>query len=225
MNRSFHKWLLPWMRRARTLGSWQNVKVEHVFLAICDHFEPLHGTDEHGGVERLRRWSREYPALSRFHDSDGRTPRHTFFYPIEQYNARHVELLAALCRETGSEIEVQLHHDGDNEDSLRNTLHEGVGRLRSHGCLGTDPGGRPSFGFVHGNWALCNSRPDGRWCGVSRELSVLRELGCYADFTFPSAPSETQPRSVNTIGYAREQGLPSALDDLAPAVTGRTLRH
>ena len=44
------------------------------------------------------------------------------------------------------------------------------------------------YAFIHGNWSLCNSRPDGRYCGVNNELDVLRETGCYADFTLPSAP-------------------------------------
>jgi hypothetical protein len=58
---------------------------------------------------------------------------------------------------------------------------------------------RIAYGFVHGNWALCNSRPDGDWCGVNEELTVLAQTGCYADFTFPSAPSPTQPRMVNAV--------------------------
>jgi len=62
----------------------------------------------------------------------------------------------------------------------------------------------PAFGFIHGNWALCNSRPDGDWCGVNEELGILRRSGCYADFTFPSAPSPTQPRMVNTIYRAED---------------------
>ena len=62
--------------------------------------------------------------------------------------------------------------------------------------------GAIAYGFVHGNWALNNARPDGRWCGVNDEIRVLRETGCYADFTFPSAPSPTQPPSVNQIYYA-----------------------
>jgi len=70
----------------------------------------------------------------------------------------------------------------------------------------------PAFGFIHGNWALCNSRPDGDWCGVNEELGILREAGCYADFTFPSAPSPTQPRMVNAIYRATDTGLPRACD-------------
>ena len=39
-------------------------------------------------------------------------------------------------------------------------------------------------------------------CGVNNELEVLRETGCYADFTLPSAPSEGQTRTINRIYYA-----------------------
>ena len=63
------------------------------------------------------------------------------------------------------------------------------------------------YGFIHGNWCLDNSRRDGDWCGVNNELQVLRETGCYADFTLPSAPSDTQTRKVNAIYYATDDPL------------------
>src|SRR6202043_585670 len=64
--------------------------------------------------------------------------------------------------------------------------------------------GEVAYGFVHGNWALDNSRPDGRWCGVNNELDILRQTGCYADFTLPSYPSPTQTRKINSIYYATD---------------------
>jgi hypothetical protein len=66
------------------------------------------------------------------------------------------------------------------------------------------PDGRVAWAFVHGNWALDNSRPDGRWCGVDNELIVLADEGCYADFTLPSAPDVTQTRTINSIYYAKD---------------------
>jgi hypothetical protein len=65
--------------------------------------------------------------------------------------------------------------------------------------LARDPDGRPRYAFIHGNWALGNGRRDGRDCGVDDEIALLFETGCYADFTFPSAPDETQPNIVNRI--------------------------
>jgi hypothetical protein len=58
------------------------------------------------------------------------------------------------------------------------------------------------YAFIHGNWALDNARPDGRWCGVNDELTILLETGCYADFTQPAAPDPSQTVTVNSIYYA-----------------------
>jgi hypothetical protein len=137
-------------------------------------------------------------------DSDGRTPRHTFFYPIDEYDPELIDALAGLCRAGYGEIELHLHHDNDNAENLRRTLLEAVDCFRGrHGLLGRDRRtGMAAFGFVHGNWALDNSGPDGRWCGVNNELDVLRDAGWYADFTFPSVPSPTQPGKINSIYYA-----------------------
>jgi hypothetical protein len=53
---------------------------------------------------------------------------------------------------------------------------------------------------------------------VDAELPLLFRTGCYADFTFPSAPDETQPNIVNQIYWpkddlarsrAHERGTPS----------------
>ncbi|HEY62419.1 MAG TPA: hypothetical protein G4N95_07195 [Anaerolineae bacterium] len=38
-------------------------------------------------------------------------------------------------------------------------------------------------------------------CGVNDELTILRECGCYADFTFPCL-NKAQPAMLNTIYYA-----------------------
>ena len=220
MLRSLDRWLIPWLK-SRNARCIETASCQHVFLAVCDHFEPLHRTDAAGAAQRLERWEREYPLFAgSVRDSSGRGPRHSFFYPVEQYDVTHVERIAGLCKATGSEIEVQLHHDGDTETSLEQKLRAGIEKLRGHGVLTRDRDGEPRFGFVHGNWALCNSRPDGRWCGVPTELRLLRRLGCYADFTFPSAPSETQPRSANTLGYATECGSCVALNSLAAARVG-----
>jgi hypothetical protein len=67
-----------------------------------------------------------------------------------------------------------------------------------------DPTGRIRYAFIHGNYALDNARPDGRWCGVNDELTVLIETGCYADFTLPSAPNPTQTRTTNAVYFATD---------------------
>jgi len=156
---------------------------------------------------RVRRWVSENPKRFReFRDAVGRSPQHTFFYPAEEYVPEPINRLAELCHQGFGEVEVHLHHDNDTADNLRRTLTEFRHALADrHGLLGRDAQGEPRYAFIHGNWALCNSRPDGRWCGVNNELDVLRETGCYVDMTLPSYPSATQTRAVNRIYYAVDQ--------------------
>jgi len=155
----------------------------------------------------VERWVRDYPRrFGGLADSDGRPPRHTFFHPLEEYDPAHLDGLAELCRDGFGEVEVHLHHDRDTSDALRRRLLDHAETLAGrHGLLSRErSSGELRYGFIHGNWALDNSRPDGRWCGVNDELDVLRETGCYADFTLPSAPSRAQTRTINSIYYARD---------------------
>jgi hypothetical protein len=173
----------------------------HLLFAICDHYEPLWGgAPPAQGLARVRAWSEGYAAnLGAFRDADGRPPRHTFFFPGEQYAPEFLEPLAGLTRAGFGEVEVHLHHDGDSPEGMRRSLDRALEEFGRHGHVSRDGAGRPRWAFVHGNWCLANSRRDGRWCGVDAELPLLHEAGCYADFTFPSAPDETQPGVVNRI--------------------------
>lgn len=179
-----------------------------VFFAICDHYEPrCYGVDHETAVARVDRWCAEYPRLfERFHDSDGRVPQHSFFFPQDEYHPEYLDRLAELCGDGWGDVDIHLHHDNDTASGLHDKLEEFRDTLfHRHGLLRRDPlTGEIVYGFIHGNWALCNCRPDGRWCGVDQELTVLRETGCYADFTSPSAPCDTQTRTINSIYYATD---------------------
>jgi hypothetical protein len=178
----------------------------HLLLCIADHYEPCTGgASAERADARVERWLTEYPRLfGGFRDSDGRPPRHTFFYPMEQYNPEHVAALAQLCRAGFGEVEIHLHHDNDTAENLRQQLLLFKKILvEDHGLLPRRRAtGEAVYGFVHGNWALNNSGPHGRHCGVANELDILRETGCYADFTLPSAPEPAQTRTINSIYYA-----------------------
>lgn len=183
----------------------------HLIFAICDHYEPKRGgVSAEKARARVQQWVDEYPRLfDRFRDVHGQPPQYTFFYPADEYDEELVEMVAGLCRRGYGEVEVHLHHDADTADNLRDTLLQFKRTLHErHGLLARDrTTGEVVYGFIHGNWALDNSRRDGRWCGVNNELDVLRETGCYADFTMPSAPSDTQTRKVNSIYWAVDDPL------------------
>jgi hypothetical protein len=125
---------------------------------------------------------------------------------MEQYVEEDLEALADLCRAGYGEVEVHLHHDGDNSRALRRKFLDYKALLAErHGLLARDAQtGEVTYGFIHGDWALDNSSPDGSRCGVNDELDVLMQTGCYADFTLPSVPSPTQTRKINSIYYAQD---------------------
>lgn len=199
----------------------------HVLICIADHFEPQNGhVPPEQASARVEAWVDSYPRLfGQFRDSDGRPPRHTFFFPIDEYDADHLDPIAGLCRRGFGEVEIHHHHHHDTADALRERLLRFKRLFRDrHGLLASSKlTGEVMYGFVHGNWALDNSRPDGCWCGVNNELDILRETGCYADFTMPSAPSPTQTRKLNSIYYAIDDPQrPKSHDRGVDAASGLT---
>ena len=173
----------------------------HLLFCYCDHWEPLWNqvSDEIADA-RVATWATEYPKLaSEFRDAEGRTPKHSFFFPGEQYRPRWLDTLADFTKRGLGEVELHLHHDGDTRAKLKDDLLRYLGELATHGHLPRDADGRLRYAFIHGNWCLANARKDGTYCGVDDEIPLLFETGCYADFTFPAAPNESQPNIVNQI--------------------------
>jgi hypothetical protein len=203
-----HVWLGSYIKDALFLHkNLSEHKPVHVMFCHVDHFEPKW---QNPGIEierdRVNEWVNNYPKLAENHrDADGCFPKHTFFYPAEEYRPEHLEKLAALVEAGYGEVEIHLHHDNDTSEGLFEKLREFKKQLLEHNLLRKNfEGQKLRFGFIHGNWALDNSRKDGRLCGVNNELIVLKNAGCYADFTLPSAPSETQTKKINSIYYAKD---------------------
>lgn len=218
-------WLPSYVRQTARRWAGQPRGEVHMLLCIADHFEPyLGGASQAVADARLARWVQDYPQLfGQFRDTDGRPPRHSFFYPIEDYRPDVLDPLADLCRGGFGEIEIHLHHDRDTAESLRRTLTEAKEILaKRHGQLAHDrQTGEIRYGFIHGNWALDNSHPNGCACGVNNELNILRETGCYADFTMPSAPNRAQTRTINSIYYSVDDPLrPKSHDSGTPVGIG-----
>ena len=175
------------------------------------------------GMARVAHWQRRWPEIAAAapRDASGRPPKFTFFYPQEEYEHEILSALEGMHRDGIADVDVHIHHDNDTNAGFRekitsfcNRLHEHHGFLRMHH-------GRLVFGFIHGNWALDNSRPDGRWCGVTGELQALRDLGCYADFTMPSLPSATQGHIANRIYWTTgDPTKPRGFDHGLDAVPG-----
>ena len=185
----------------------------HLFFLYTDHFEPGQRFD------LVERWLNEYPKLaSRHHDSDGRPVQHTWFYPAEQPIDRNMEALKTLVAAGYGEAELHLHHGNDTPQSGEARFRQGVAYFQKFGFLkGTD--GRSHFAFIHGNWGLDNSL-GAAFCGNSRELRMLKQLGCFADFTFPSLWQSSQPAWVDGIEEVTDTDLPKSYDHGIPVAAG-----
>jgi hypothetical protein len=214
-------WFIPYLKGL--LLTRKSSQKKHIMFCFVDHYEPqwklttgISATrvdvtcPDKIDIERSRvdRWCKEYPEVALRHtDADGVHPQHSFFYPEEEYRYEHLAKLSDLCARGFGEIEVHLHHDDDTSDNLRITLERFTHMLHEeHGAFTlNERTGKYNYSFIHGNWSLCNSRADGKFCGVDDELIILNETGCYADFTFPSAPCGTQTSKINAIYYAENK--------------------
>jgi hypothetical protein len=194
-------WLVPYLKDCLR-KSLRPARTKRAWVAVTDHYEPLGmGVSVETALGRVAQWREKLPRIASDapRDADGQCPQYSFFYPQEEYRRDLLDGIAEMVGLGIGDVEVHLHHDNEQRESFIQKITEYCRRLTNdHGLL-RQQNGRTVFGFIHGNWALDNSRPDGRWCGLNGEITLLRDLGCYADFTMPSIPSDTQGRVVNQI--------------------------
>jgi hypothetical protein len=197
----------------------RNAKPVHILFCMVDHYEP--GT---GGVtqeverERVQELLDKYPGLARNHkDSAGNCPKRTWFFPPHYHRFGNLKDLVSLCEKGFGEIELHLHHGKarpDSPENLEKTITQCLQEYGLFGIFGTE-NGRKRYGFIHGDWALGNSRR-GKFCGVDEELEILYKTGCFADFTFPCL-NEANPSMINSIYYApHNSGTPKSYNRGVP---------
>jgi hypothetical protein len=182
---------------------------KHIFLLFTDHFEPDSNAD------RTRHWAARYRTLAaRHHDRSGRPPQHTWFYPAEQHWPEVLGVLRDLTRDGLGEVELHLHHGNDTAESLTAKLRTAIEQFQQFGFLKTQTGDT-RFAFIHGNFDLDNSMGP-EMCGVSTELKVLHDSGCFADFSLPSVYNDAEPDIVNDIYAAKDDDRPKSYNRRFP---------
>lgn len=216
------------MIRSNAKNPLGSSKHTNIIFCIADHFEPSWSESGILDIEiqkrRLDDWCvKAHRIGNAVRDVDGTKFRHTNFYPAEQYDRELLSTLSDLQREGLGEVEIHLHHgveSPDNAEDLEKELTEFRDKIAfEHKCLSLSEGdSQPKYAFVHGNWALANSA-DNRFCGVDNEMAILRDTGCYADMTLPSAPDPSQVPMLNSIYQC---ALP--FDKPAPHAKGHPLK-
>ncbi len=200
------------------------VQCSHIIFSVVDHYEPFSGSVcFRQAEERVKTWCSEYVnVMQKYCDNDGVVPQHTWFYP-PHHDHRFLKDLVGLCEKGFGEIEMHLHHNHmepypDTSETLKKKILKCIDDYSKYGvfCL---PDGTKKFGFVHGDWSLDNSRGVD-FCGVNDEITILKECGCYADFTFPSL-GEAQPELINKIYYVKDDpGKPKSYNSGEELIVG-----
>jgi hypothetical protein len=189
---------------------------QHLIFTMVDHYEPGSGA---AAVERNRRWLDAFRPISNAHrDALGNRFRYTWFYPYDHKNGEVLAALSKMAYQGYGEVEFHWHHPPANDATFPAMLEEALVWFGKYGAMvSSDGDSRPHFAFIHGNWALDNSLPI---CGVNHELEILFRHGCYADFTFSTIGTHTQPRKVNALYYPATREGPKSYDRGADVAVG-----
>jgi hypothetical protein len=213
--RKYYIFMPSYVRWATTPAPTVASRPTHIFFMVADHFEPDFD------AARVKAWDARYRVMAaRHHDADGRPPQHGWFYPGEQVRPEIFEELRSMVQAGLGEVELHYHHHYDTEATLRPKLEQAIADFKQYGFLET-PDGATHFAFIHGNWDLDNSDGPAN-CGVSTEISLLSQLGSFADFTFPSIYFNAQPPSVNAIYAAKDDPGPKSYARQLPLSALRT---
>jgi len=197
-NRYITNWIRAYLKQAiARIYAEKHGGPTHVIFQFVDHFELA------GKQPRLSEWMSKYPQLaSRHSDADGIAPKHTWYYALDLIEEDELEQLSKLVVDGFGEIELHWHHSHDTSDSFQKKLKAGLKIFQKYGFMRPVEEGKDGcFAFIHGNWSLNNSRGE-QFCGVDNEIELLKQAGCYGDFTFPALYSAAQPNKINAIYYA-----------------------
>ncbi|MFT6733283.1 MAG: hypothetical protein ACJAS9_001468 [Polaribacter sp.] len=197
-------WLVSYLRRLFIKVDTKDEVVD-IMLLFVDHFEM------NGHADRLEAWDVRYPKIAGKHkDSDGQHPKHSFFYAMDLMHEHELERLQHLVKDGYGEFELHWHHDHDDENSFVQKLNDALDIFHKYGYMKPyKEGQKACFSFIHGDWSLGNSRGE-TFCGVDNEINLLKQVGCYGDYTFPALFNEAQPPFINNIYYSDNNDQPKS---------------
>ncbi len=222
MNNWLPKYILDYIFHQEGIDSLSPV---HVIFCFVDHFEPFNGGVNYETAKtRVHKCLKDYERIaSKFKDADGKMPKHTWFYP-PHHDQTFLKDLVETCKQGFGEVELHLHHNHmqpfpDTSKTLKDKILKSIDNYSKLGIF-LLPNEEKTFGFIHGDWSLDNSRGS-KICGVNNELTILKECGCYADFTFPCM-NEAQPAMINKIYYVKDglKNTPKSYNRGKPVVVG-----
>jgi hypothetical protein len=192
---------------------------KHLVFIMADHYEPGKGER---GVRIHEDWLAHFkPIADRHRDTSGNKFRYSWFYPYDHKNEKVLASLSRAAYEGYGEVELHWHHPPATSETFPGMLEEALAWFQNYGAMvSPSPDARTRFAFIHGNWALDNSSP---LCGVDREIDILFQHGCYADFTFSTIGTDCQPKKTNSIYYATDTPQSKSYDDGVDVEVGQAI--
>jgi len=181
--------------------------LRHVMFLFVDHWEPGYGSV---ALTKANLWYEDYGRMARRHvDADGCHPKHDWF--CLYLEKKPLQIIAKTVFDGLGEMNIHIHHGTVNDDNNDNCsemsglIDQYLMYLNKVGaCLTAEEHPQQTFGFIHGMWALDNSRfvnGHRQYCGCNEELNLLMSKNCYADFTFP-AWGPMQPTVIQSRIFA-----------------------
>lgn len=180
---------------------------KHVIFIMVDHYE--HGCSA-TAAEKNRIWCEKFREISDRHCDDyGNGFRYTWFYPYDHHVDEIVADLSDMALNGYGEVEFHWHMGitPKNKITLENypeKLAEAIQWFQQFGAMVTEEENpRTAFAYIAGVWDLDASRKPFS-TGLTNQIQVLHDLGCYADFTFSTIGTAAQPDKINSIYYVKD---------------------
>jgi hypothetical protein len=126
-------------------------------------------------------------------DSDGRNLKLTFACPGRNPDSTTLDILTEYCGRGLGEVEYLIPWDYSDEASMRGELEQGLRCFNSRGWMST-VGSEVRFAVVRKGNGDEREGVDFR-----RQASVLSNLGCYADMSYPIVRGPGPQSRVNTM--------------------------
>ena len=120
-----------------------------------------------------------------------------------KYKPEYLDPLAKFTQDGIGDVDIHIHHNCEGEEKFLDKM---CGFIEVYAKAWLAAAARRQ------NRVRLHSRQLGAgqlasrqtWCGLNNEITLLRDLGCYADFTMPSGASPTQGRVVNQIYWVND---------------------
>jgi hypothetical protein len=144
-------------------------------------------------------------------DYDGKRLKMTFAYRVADSDEAELSLLSRSCRDGLGEIECLLNVKDSTGGRLRDDVGRELRRFHEYGWAKT------VAGEVRFAVASQPGRDRGEAADCRGRIRILRDLGCYADLSYPDLRSDHAPSEINSV-----QVVSAAVED--PYATAVTLR-